>query len=86
MPDNFINLTVVTTGEDLNERFNVHEPIHVVKARAMHGLPPGTNPDEFVLEFEGQPLDGTKKISDYIEQFGWQDGTVLELRPVPIVV
>ena len=85
-PDNFIQLTVVTTGEDLNDRFNVHQPVHVIKKRALEGLPPGANPDLFILEYEGQPLDESKKIEDYIAQFGWIDGTVLELIPRPEVI
>lgn len=86
MNDKFIQLIVVTTGEDIDEKFNVNEPIQVVKAHAMHGLPPGSNPNDFVLEYEDQPLDDHNKIKDYIDQFGWQDGTVLELVPRPTVI
>jgi hypothetical protein len=86
MNDKFIQLIVVTTGEDIDERFNVNQPLQVVKARALQGLPPGSNPNDFVLEFEDQPLDDNKKIKDYIEQFGWHDGTILELVPRPVVI
>lgn len=86
MSGNFIRLIVVTTGEDIDERFNVHEPVRVVKERALHGLPPGANRDLFVLEYENQLLDEAKKIEDYLTQFGWQDGTVLELVPRPEVI
>lgn len=86
MPDNFIRLVIVTTGEDLDEKFNVNQPIQAIKARALQGLPPGSNPDEFILEFDGQPLDNHTKISEYVAQYGWQNGTILELRPVPVVI
>jgi hypothetical protein len=86
MPDNFIRLIVITTGEDLEDTFNIHQPLHVVKVRALKGLPPGSNPDLFVLEYQDQPLDESRKIEDYITQFGWQDGTTLELVPRPEVI
>lgn len=86
MNNNFIELIIVTTGEDIIEQFNVNQPMQAVKARALQGLPPGSNPDDFILEFEEQPLDDHKKIKDYIEQFGWEDGTVLELVPRPVVI
>lgn len=86
MEEMFIRLIVVTTGEDLDREFNVHQPLRVVKLRALQGLPPGTDPDLFVLEYESQPLDESKKIEEYVDQFGWQDGTVLELIPRPEVI
>lgn len=86
MNDNFITLIVITTGEDLEEQFNVHQPVRVVKMKALQGLAPGTNEALFVLEYEDQPLDESKKIEDYIEHFGWEDGTVLELVPRPEVI
>lgn len=86
MPDNFIRLTVITTGEDLEDTFNIHQPLHVVKEHALKGLPPGTSRDLFVLEYQDQPLDESRKIEDYIAQFGWQDGATLELVPRPEVI
>ena len=86
MNDHFIRLIVVTTGEDIDERFSVNQPVRALKARALHGLPPGSNPNDFVLEFEEQALEDDTKIKDYIDQFGWQDGTVLELVPRPVVI
>jgi hypothetical protein len=86
MPDNFIRLIIVTVGEDLDESFNIHQPLRAVKERALNGLPPGTDRNLFVLEYENQPLDEEKKIEEYVTQFGWQDGTVLELRPRPEVI
>lgn len=86
MNANFIRLIVVTTGEDIDEQFNINQPIQAVKARALHGLPPGSNPNDFVLEFEEHPLEDQKKIQEYIAQYGWEDGTVLELVPRPVVI
>jgi hypothetical protein len=78
--DHFINLTIITIGDDLEERFNVNQPLQAIKARA---LPQGANPNNFDLEYNDQPLDTTKKIEFYVEQFGWTDGTILELEPKP---
>ncbi len=86
MPDNFINITVVTTGEDLTQKFNIHEPLKAVKERALQGLGTGANRDLFILEYQGQPLDEVKKIEDYISQLGWGDEVTLELVPRPEVI
>lgn len=86
MNDNFIRLIIVTTGEDVDERFNINQPMQAVKARSLQGLPPGSNSNDFALEYEEQSLEDQKKIEDYIGQYGWQDGTVLELVPRPIVI
>jgi hypothetical protein len=86
MSDNFIRLIIVTTGEDIDEEFNVHQPVRVIKQRALQGLPSGTDRNLFVLEYENQQLDEDKKIEEYVNQFGWQDGTVLELIPRPEVI
>jgi len=34
MQDKFIQLIIVTTGEDIDEQFNVNQPLQSVKARA----------------------------------------------------
>jgi hypothetical protein len=86
MNKNKIQLVVVTTGEDITEEFNVHEPLKVVKMRALAKEQPGANPDQFHLEFNDQVLDETRKIEDYIQQFSWVDGTILELVSRPEVL
>ena len=82
----FIVLKVVTTGEDLEERFNVQEPIQVVFNRALRAVGGGANRDLFTLEYQDQPLDLSRRIGDYVAQYGWQDPTELELVPRPEVI
>lgn len=84
--DKFIRLTVVTTGEDLNERFNVNQPLHVVFNRALQAVGGGANRDQFTLEYNNQPLNLDRRIEDYVAELGWTDGTTLELVPRPEVV
>ena len=86
MSKNKIRLVVVTTGEDIEEEFNINEPLRVVKMRALAKEQPGANPELFHLEFNDQTLDDGTKIEDYIQQYGWIDGTVLELVSQPEVV
>lgn len=82
----FIVLKVVTTGEDLEERFNLREPLQVVFNRALQAVGGGANRDQFTLEYQDQPLDLDKRIGDYVDEFDWKDGTVLELVPRPEVI
>ncbi len=82
----FIILKVVTTGEDIEERFNVQESLQVVFNRSLQAVGGGANRDQFTLEYQDQPLDLGRRIADYVQQFGWTDGTVLELVPRPEVV
>ncbi len=84
--DKDITLTVVTTGEDITESFNVNQPLKVVFNRALQAVGGGANRDQFTLEFNDQPLDLERKIKDYVDELGWSDGTVLELVPRPEVV
>lgn len=84
--DQFITLKVVTTGEDLEERFNVNQPLQVVFNRALQAVGGGGNRDQFTLEYQDQPLDLNRKIEEYVAQFGWTDSTVLSLVPRPEVV
>jgi hypothetical protein len=82
----FIVLKVITTGEDLEERFNAREPLMVVFNRALQAVGGGANRDQFTLDYNDQALDLSKKVAEYVEQFGWEDGTVLELVPRPEVI
>jgi len=86
MSKNKIRLVVVTTGEDIEGEFNINEPLRVLKMRALAKEQPGANPELFHLEFNDQTLDDGTKIEDYIQQYGWIDGTVLELVSQPEVV
>lgn len=82
----FITLRVVTTGDDLEERFNVQQPLQVVFNRALQAVGGGVNRDQFTLEYNDQPLEVDKRIADYMNQLGWHDGAVLELVPRPEVI
>lgn len=83
----FIALKVITTGGDLEERFNVQEPLLVVFNRALQEVGGGANRDQFTLEYQDQPLDLSRRIGQYAEQFGWkEEGTILELVPRPEVI
>ncbi len=84
--DNFINIIVTTTGEDLDDRFNVHEPMQVVFNRALQAVGGGANRDLFTLEFNNQQLDLNRRIGDCAEQFGWGDRVELDLVPRPEVI
>ncbi len=82
----FITLKVVTTGEDVEDRFNVHQPLLVVFNVAIKAVGGGSNRDQFTLEYQDQVLDLNRKIEEYISQFNWTDGTILELVPRPEVI
>jgi hypothetical protein len=84
--ERFIILKVVTTGDDLEERFNTHQPLEVVFNRALQAVGGGSNRDQFTLEYQDQLLDLDRGIVEYVDQFGWDDGTVLELVPRPEVI
>ncbi|TMB66552.1 MAG: hypothetical protein E6J43_10315 [Chloroflexi bacterium] len=84
--ENFITILVTTTGEDLEERFNVHEPLQVVFNRALQAVGGGANRDLFTLEFDDQPLDLQKRIADYAAELNWGDRVELDLVPRPEVI
>ncbi len=83
---NKIRLIVVTTGEDYEDDFNIHQPLRVVKNNTLAHVQPGANPDLFHLEYNDQPLDEGRKIEEYIQEYGWIDGTELELVSQPEVI
>ena len=84
--DNFITLKVVTPGDDPEEPYNTHQPLQVVFNRSLQAVGGGANRDRFTLEYQDQELDLNRKIADYVAQFGWVDGAVLELTPRPEVI
>lgn len=86
MTERFINLIVATTSGDLTDRFNTNQPLKVVYNRALAEVGGGVDHGAFSLEYEGTVLDLDRRIGDYVDQFGWTDGTVLELVPAPVVI
>jgi hypothetical protein len=85
--DSSIEIEVVTTADDLDDRFNTHEPLRVVFERALTLVGGHSNPDQFALEFGNEPLtDLDRTIGDYASQLGWGERVELELVPKPVVV
>ena len=80
MPENF-TITVITTGDDLEEEFNGQQPLKVIFNRALQEVGGGSSRDQFTLEFEDQELDLDAKISDVADHFAWGDRVTLELVP-----
>lgn len=86
-PDNFIQVVVVTTADDLDERFNKHEPLRVVFERALSLVGGHANPDQFALEYNDQVLtELSRSLGDYGAELGWAKRVELELVPNPVVV
>lgn len=86
-PDNTIRLIIVTTAEDVDDEFNVNQPLRVLFNRALQAVGGQGDRDQFSLEFDDTDLtDLDRKIGDWAEQFGWDDGTAIELVPKPVVV
>jgi hypothetical protein len=85
--DSFIEIAVVTTADDLDERFNTHEPFRVVFEKSLTLVGGHNNPDQFTLEYNNEPLsDLDRTIGDYAAELGWGDRVELELVPKPVVV
>lgn len=83
----FEQISVATTGGDLDEKFNLREPMRVVFQKALALVGGQSQPDQFQLEYNDQPihnLDAT--VGDLKGQLGWGDEVDLELIPKPVVV
>lgn len=86
-PDNTIHLIVVTTADDVDDEFNVNQPLQVLFNKALREVGGEPNRDQFALEFNDIVLsDLTRKIGDAAQEYGWVDGATLELVPKPVVV
>lgn len=84
---NTIRLVVVTTADDVDDEFNLHQPLQVVFNRALHEVGGEANRDQFALEYNDLELsDLSRKIGDLAAELGWTDGTQLDLVPKPVVV
>ncbi len=85
--DQFLEIEVVTTADDLDERFNTHEPLRVVFQKSLVLVGGQNNADQFTLEYANEPLtDLERTIGDYATQLGWGGRVELELVPKPVVV
>lgn len=86
-PDQFIEIEVVTTADDLDEQFNKHEPLRPVFEKALTLVGGHSNADQFALEYNNEPLtDLDRTIGDYATELGWGERVELELVPKPVVV
>lgn len=88
MPNpNTIHLVVVTTADDVDDEFNVNQPLQVLFNKALQEVGGQGNQDQFALEFNDIELsDLSRKIGDLAAELGWSDGTQLDLVPKPVVV
>lgn len=81
-----IQITVITTGDDLTDSLNLNQKLLVVFNRALALVGGGAHRDQFTLEFEDSVLDLNLRLRDAVEQFGWSDRVILHLVPRPEVV
>ena len=85
--DKKLNVVVVTTADDLDEAFNVNQPLRAVFERALGLVGGHGQADQFTLEYNGQPLtDLGQKLGDLAAAHGWGQRVELELVPKPVVV
>jgi len=85
--ETFIHVVVVTTADDLDERFNRHQPLRAVFERALGLVGGHANPDQFTLEYGDQQLsDLDRSLGEYAAELGWGERVELELVPKPVVV
>ena len=86
-PSNTIRLIVVTTAGDVDDQFNLNEPLQVLFDKALRQVGGEGNRDQFGLEYNDVGLsDLLRKIGELAQEFGWVDGTQLDLVPKPVVV
>lgn len=84
---NKLRLVVVTTADDLDEEFNLNQPLRVVFNRALQAVGGQGSRDQFTLEYNDTELkELDRSVGQWAEQLGWTDGAVIELIPKPVVV
>lgn len=86
-PSDQVEITVITTADDLHDTFNSHQPLRVVFERALTLVGGHGQEDQFSLVFGNETLtDLQRTIGDYAQEFGWGSSVELELVPKPVVV
>jgi hypothetical protein len=83
---NSIRIMVVTTADDLDDEFNLHQPLRVVFERALTLVGGHSTPDQFRLEYDGHILALERKIGELADELAWTSPVELELVPSPTVV
>ena len=60
-----IHLTITTTAGDLEDDFPINKPLHAIKKSVMGRLKlDPSQADKYVITFEGDILDESKKLGD----------------------
>lgn len=78
--DNKLRICVTTTKSDIDEEFNVEQPIRAVKMAALKNQFDPSEQDEYTLVFGGEDLEDDKKIESYAHEFDWEDKVDLDLE------
>jgi hypothetical protein len=85
-PDKDIEIMVATTADDLDENFKRKQLLRKVFEKALKLVGGQDQPDQFVLEYDHEPLNLEREIGDLADELGWGDRVELELVPKPVVV
>lgn len=84
---NAITITVITTADDLEDDFNVHQPLRVVFKKALKLVGGEGQEEQFSLSYNNVELtDIDRPISEVAAEHGWGEAVELELVPKPVVV
>lgn len=78
--DKKLRICVTTTKSDIDEEFNVEQPIRAVKTAALTDQFNPSEKDEYTLAYQEEELEDGKKVEFYAEKFGWEDGVCLDLK------
>lgn len=82
-----IHVKVVTTADDLNEKFDRDEPLRTVFDQALALVGGQGHPDQFALVYGDEPLTALDRtLGDLADELGWGKKVELELVPSPVVV
>lgn len=85
--DKEIHIKVVTTADDLNDKFDRDERLRVVFERALALVGGEGQPDQFALEYNDEPLTALDRtLGEFADELGWGKKVELELVPSPVVV
>jgi hypothetical protein len=85
MPEDAVQIVVITLEEDLEESFGRHEPMRAVLERALALVGGDSQRDRFRLEYGEHALIGLDRpVAEFQRQLGWGDEVELELVPTPV--
>jgi hypothetical protein len=82
-----LHIIVITSAKDLNDHFELTDPLQVVFDQALALVGGEANPEQFALEYGNEVLgDLSRTIGDWADQLGWEKKVELELVPAPEVI